>query len=90
MSSKFADWGNCVDDGGKLVRTLHRLLPSDPEAYCEESSEESGELVMVAERSYHSEASVLATVTYSAAAQKNLPQEDIPKGLVLPKPSIRV
>lgn len=79
MSSKFADWGDSVDDGSKLVRTLHRLLSSDPEASCEESSEESGELVTVSEGSYHSEASVLAAVTYSAAAQKNLPKRTFRK-----------
>lgn len=74
-SSDYGDWGDTTDDGSELVRTLRRLVPSDPETSSEDSDDE---LVTVSERSYHSEGRVRAAVSYSAAAQKNLPKEDSP------------
>ena len=75
-SSVHGDWGDTPDDGSELVSYLHRLLPHDPETSSEESDTD---LVTVSERSYHSAESVRAALSYSAAAQKNLPKEDIPK-----------
>lgn len=73
MSSEYGDWGDSADDGSELIRTLRRLVPSDPESSTEESD---AELETVSERSYHTERSVRVAVSYSAAAQKNLPKED--------------
>lgn len=70
-SSEYGDWGDTADDGSELVSSLRRLVPSDPE-----SSESDDELVTVSERSYHSDGSVRAPVSYSAAVGKNLPKED--------------
>lgn len=73
MSSVYGDWGDSADDGSELIRTLHRLVPSDPESSSEESDTE---LETVSERSYHTEGSTRAAISYSAATRKNLPKED--------------
>ena len=73
MSSVYGDWGDSADDGSELIRTLHRLVPSDPESSSEESD---AELETVSERSYHTEGSARAAISYSAATRKNLPKED--------------
>lgn len=79
LSSQHGDWGDTTDDGSELVRSLPQLVTGGPEAY----SEESDELVMVSECGYHSGVSVRTAVSFSAAAQKNLPKEDIPEEVSL-------
>ena len=87
--SDLGNWGDSADDNGReLIRTLSRLVPfSDVEVSSEsEESEESTDeaLDTVSEKSHHSDGKAEKSYhsdgktapTYSAAAKKNLPEEE--------------
>ena len=87
--SDHGNWGDSADDdGSELIRTLSRLVPfSDVEVSSEsEESEESTDeaLDTVSEKSHHSDGKAEKSYhcdgktapTYSAAAKKNLPEEE--------------